>query len=152
MRTALDVAKWFIAWAEVEDAEVSNLKLQKLLYYAQGHFQGQNGVSLFEGTIQAWKHGPVVPEVYHEMKSYGQAPIEPDDFIGEDGFPWEDYRDVERFLIDVWDRYAIYSAWALRNKTHEESPWRDAFTGEQGVEIGDVALKDYFSRLDISLG
>ena len=35
---ALTIAKWFIAWAEAEDEELSNLKLQKLLYYAQGHY------------------------------------------------------------------------------------------------------------------
>src|SRR5580693_2299753 len=68
---ALTIAKWFIAWAEAEDEELSNLKLQKLLYYAQGHYLAESGRSLFTDQLQAWSHGPVVPQVYYEYKDNG---------------------------------------------------------------------------------
>jgi uncharacterized phage-associated protein len=55
---ALTIAKWFIAWAEAEEEELSNLKLHKLLYYAQGHYVTDSGAPLFKDDIQAWPHGP----------------------------------------------------------------------------------------------
>jgi uncharacterized phage-associated protein len=85
--SALTIAKWFIAWAEAEEEELSNLKLQKLLYYAQGHHLARFGHALFEEPIQAWSHGPVVPGVYHEYKWAGAGPLTlPDD----DPFRWDD--------------------------------------------------------------
>jgi hypothetical protein len=57
---AMTIAKWFVAWAEAgdADADLSNLKLQKLLYYAQGHYLARTGTPLFPETIEA---GPTVP-------------------------------------------------------------------------------------------
>ncbi len=94
---ARDIARWFIAWAENVDAEVSNLKLQKLLYYAQGHRLGATGEPLFSDPIQAWAHGPVVAEVYHAYKDYGKNPIDPDVALGED-FDWDDFAEVSDLL------------------------------------------------------
>ncbi|MFD2419431.1 Panacea domain-containing protein [Amycolatopsis pigmentata] len=67
---ASTVAKWFVAWAEADDeATLSNLKLQKLLYYAQGHYLALTGRPLFDDEIQAWSHGPVVPAVYRQWNA-----------------------------------------------------------------------------------
>jgi uncharacterized phage-associated protein len=84
---ALTIAKWFIAWAEAEGEELSNLKLQKLLYYAQGHHLAERHQPLFTEQIQAWSHGPVVPQVYHEYKSCGSSSIVLPD---TDSFSWDD--------------------------------------------------------------
>jgi uncharacterized phage-associated protein len=82
----MTIAKWFIAWTgQVEEARLSNLKLQKLLYYAQGHYLATAGQPLFDDRIQAWSHGPVVPTVYHEYKKFGRDNIvldDADDFRG----------------------------------------------------------------------
>lgn len=126
MHTANDIADWFLAWAEAEDAELSNLKLQKLLYYAQAHHLGQTGTALFGDPIEAWAHGPVVPAIYRKFKRYGKNPIDPDKAL-PGSFSWDDYRDVEDHLIAVWNTYGKYSAWALREKTHREMPWRETF-------------------------
>ena len=46
--------KWFAAYAETEeDTDVSNLRVQKLLYYAQGHYLATKGIPLFDEAIQA---------------------------------------------------------------------------------------------------
>lgn len=63
--SALDIAEWFLYYnrsiMEEYDAEyISNLKLQKLLYYAQGCYLALRDKSLFCDNILAWKHGPVV--------------------------------------------------------------------------------------------
>src|SRR5579864_2329863 len=98
---ALTIAKWFIAWAEAEGDELSNLKLQKLLYYAQGHHMAAHGRPLFTEPIQAWSHGPVVPEVYHQFKAFGSSSIElPED----DPFTWAAVDPSTcRLLSKVWN-------------------------------------------------
>ncbi|MDK8314197.1 DUF4065 domain-containing protein [Corynebacterium imitans] len=144
--SARQIAEWFVAWAEeVDGADITQLKLQKLLYYAKGlYMRSSAGLSLFEDRMEAWAHGPVVVDIYHQVKNYGKLPIDPDEFVSKD-FNWDDYRDVEQVLIETWDKYGPYSAWALRNKTHAESPWQKNFVdGERGAEISDADLKEYF--------
>ncbi|MDB6118895.1 MAG: putative prophage protein, partial [Verrucomicrobiaceae bacterium] len=73
MPNALDVAKYFLSKADADEAGdvISNLKLQKLLYYAQGFHLALTGAPLFEEDIQAWVHGPVVREVWQAFNQYG---------------------------------------------------------------------------------
>lgn len=144
--TARQIAEWLVAWAEeTEDTEITPLKLQKLLYYAKGIFmRSSGGVSLFPERMEAWAHGPVVVDIYHELKGYRKNPIDPEQFVTEE-FNWDDYRDVEDSLIETWDKYGPYSAWALRNKTHTESPWKKNFKEDHlGIEISDADIKEYF--------
>ncbi len=143
---AMTIAKWFIAWAEAEDADLSNLKLQKLLYYAQGHHLGKTSEPLFQDQIKAWSHGPVVPKVYHEFKSFGSGDIRlPDD----DPFDWPDVDpETTRFLISIWNTYGEYGAWRLRSMTHQEAPWRDHFEAEYtSPTIPIEELRRYFASI-----
>ncbi|MEY8565223.1 type II toxin-antitoxin system antitoxin SocA domain-containing protein [Corynebacteriaceae bacterium 7-707] len=146
--SAKDIAEWFVAWAEEsEDADLTPLKLQKLLYYAKGVFMNNSGgVSLFPDRMQAWAHGPVVPEIYGELKHYGKNPIDPDEFVSDD-FDWDKFSAVEDSLVETWQKYGVYSAWALRNKTHRESPWLKNFSEEyRNMEITDADLKEFFCQ------
>lgn len=144
MLKARDVAQWFVAWADAIEAEVSNLKLQKLLYYAQGHYLADHDQPLFGDDLQAWAHGPVSPVVYRECKQFGRNPIDPD-VIVDDDFSWDDFRDVEEFLIGIWNRYGSLAAWALRERTHREAPWKDAFDENvPNAVISKPAIREYF--------
>jgi uncharacterized phage-associated protein len=140
------IAKWFLAWAAFEDEGViSNLKLQKLLYYAQGHFLATHeGRPLFGDEIQAWAHGPVVPAVYREYKSYGSAPIEFNenfDFSSIDD-------DTGSWLVAIWDTFGSRSAWKLREMTHSEPPWNAAFDPNGwGATISLASMRRYFGGL-----
>lgn len=143
---AITIAKWFVAWSETDEsgeAGLSNLKLQKLLYYAQGLHLGATGNLLFGDPIEAWDHGPVVPNVYHEFKEFDAgllrlAPDDPFDFPDVDG-------DTTQFLIDVWDTYGGIAAWKLRNMTHDEPPWSRTYRqGERHVVIPVDSLKAHF--------
>lgn len=143
MLSATDVAAYFLAKVEVEDGElISNLKLQKLLYYAQGNHLALHGEILFPEPIEAWNHGPVVPSVYHEYKHYGASNIPcPEDFdatqYGED---------VQDFLDEVYSVYGQFSAWKLRQMTHEEPPWKEAFENGR-TRISPDAMKAFFKTL-----
>jgi uncharacterized phage-associated protein len=142
---AIDIAKWFVAWADQNDADVSNLKVQKLLYYAQGQHLADRGRALFADPIEAWAHGPVVANVYHELKQYGRNPIDADAFLGDD-FDWDNFKDVESILLRTWDTYGSLAAWALRDRTHRESPWREAFDESFNKTITIEQLETFFIR------
>jgi uncharacterized phage-associated protein len=143
--SAQTVATWFIAWAEAEGEELSNLKLQKLLYYAQGHVLAERQRPLFSDQIQAWSHGPVVPDVYHEYKGCGSSTIE---LSQDDPFTWDDVdRETAELLSKVWNTYGGFSAGRLRNMTHAEPPWRAHFRpGERGIAIPQEEIRDYSPR------
>lgn len=137
------VADYFLARANPEFGDsLSNLKLQKLCYYAAGLIAAvrpDDAPPLFEDPIKAWQHGPVVPTLYHRFSKHKA-----------DSIPHVEVFDFESFdapdlavLDDVYKFYGQYSAWKLRNMTHEEAPWVNAF--EQGDSvITTAALRDYF--------
>lgn len=84
--SARQIAEWFVAWAEeVDGADITQPKLQKLLYYAKGlYMRSSAGLSLFEDRMESWAHGPVVVDIYHQVKNYGKLPIDPDEFVSKD--------------------------------------------------------------------
>ena len=141
--TAVEAARYFLAKATAEGEEqLTLLKLQKLLYYAQGYWLAlTGGTPLFNEPILAWEHGPVVRSVWDEFRDYrGAKPIDaPGDIdIGEYG---EETRDR---LDEVWDVYGQFSAWKLRQMTHEEPPWKHTAIGD---EISQSSLRSFFSTL-----
>jgi uncharacterized phage-associated protein len=139
MSTAMDVAKFFI-WKSAQSeggAAVSNLKLQKLIYYAKGFYQALNNSALFPEALEAWLHGPVVPSVYHAFKAYGSGPIEVVDFDSSNLS-----HDDLLFLTEIWDLYGQFSAWRLREMSHGDKPWLD-HEADASV-IPDSELGDYF--------
>lgn len=137
MVTAQDVAEYFIARAIEDDDPISNMKLQKLIYYAQGFHLALFDCVLFADPIEAWQHGPVVPALYHEYKVYGPNPIILDVSLDYDKF---DGTTLE-LLNDVYNLYGQYSAFALRNMTHTEPPWKETPTSG---EIPTVAMQAFF--------
>lgn len=140
MATALDVAQFFIACAETtEDGEISNLKLQKLVYYAQGFHLAIYGQPLFEEDLEAWTHGPVAPSVYHHYKRYGSSPIPvPDDYVVDRKFS-EEQLDL---LREIYDVFGQFSAGKLRNMTHSEPPWLE--NEKYASRIPKDMLLEYF--------
>jgi uncharacterized phage-associated protein len=140
---AMTVAKWFVAWAEAEDADLSNLKLQKLLYYAQGHHLGRTGKPLFPEKIEAWSHGPVVPQIYRAFRDFASGDIR---LPGSDTFMWDQIdSETADFLILVWNTYGEFAAWRLRNMTHDEAPWKANFRpDEKNLEIPQSDLLKFF--------
>lgn len=103
-----------------EDYEdyISNLKLQKLCYYALGFYLAITGKRLFDNDIEAWQHGPVVRELYNKYHEY-KAEILP---ISEDFYSDKIKPENMELLEDIYERYDQFSAWKLRNMTHAELP------------------------------
>lgn len=117
--SAADIADFFLSLVSPEDNDISNLKLQKLCYYAQGIGSSVRGQPLYNEEIQAWEHGPVVPSLYHRFKCHGSSPIPPVELFDESRLD-----EIDRgMLLDIYEYYAQFSAWRLRCMTHEERPW-----------------------------
>lgn len=137
MATAFDVAYYLLHLDTQHDGEgLSNLKLQKLCYYAQGFHLAIFNTPLFHEEIEAWAHGPVVPEIYHRFKMYGSASIHPD------AYPISLTAQECRLIAEVYDVFGQYSAWKLRSMTHEEPTW--THHEEYAGIIPKYEMLDYF--------
>lgn len=142
MITAPTAAKYLLTLDDPEDGDLtSNLKLQKLLYYAQGVHLALHGEPLFSARIEAWKHGPVCPPVYSQYKGLGSMPIpRPTDFD-----PTVVPAKARKTLDEIHRVYGQFSAWRLREMTHSEPPWKNTYReGVLRLQITHKALKDYF--------
>ncbi len=137
--TAKNVANYFLMINDPDVGElISNLKVQKLVYYAQGFYLAIYDKTLFKDPIEAWEHGPVVRELYNHFKKYESNHIPPPvDF---------DYKKIFnkkqiKVLQEVYNVYGQYSAWKLRQLTHSEPPWQKTARNE---EISIPLMKKYF--------
>lgn len=140
---ATEVASWFLSRNKYDydlgctDELISNLKLQKLLYYAQGCVLALTNIPLFDDDIYAWEHGPVVPVVYHMYKEYGKSEIN----FNEQYDKIQITSEINNILESVYNEFGQYSAWKLRNMTHDETPWK---TTPKNNIIDTNIIKKYF--------
>ncbi len=144
MADVFDVADFFVQLLnQSEDDMISNLKLNKLLYYAQGTFLARTGKPLFENRIEAWTYGPVIPEVYRKYKVFGKNPIFSDQNDIDMSVFSADEADV---LYDVMREFGQYTGSKLVALTHQPgTPWSDANTRGELV-ISQSAIRDYFLK------
>lgn len=75
MSTAAKVAEYIIYEAQKRKNPVTNIKLQKLLYFTQGVYLAKYNKLAFEDNIIAWKYGPVIKDIYYKYSLYGAEPI-----------------------------------------------------------------------------
>ena len=139
--TCFDVADYFLSLADEDAGDlIPHLKLQKLVYYAQGFHLTLYKEPLFNETIEAWMHGPVIPELYRKYKKHG------DGFIPKpQSLNMNKYRGKVRELLDeVYRVLGQFSAWKLRSVTHEEPPWKNAYKQGDGTPISHEDLANYF--------
>ena len=121
--TALETARYIIRFSHEHGDPVSNLKLQKLLYYAQAWHLALYDEPLFGERLEAWVHGPVVPPVYGTFKQWTWQPISVEVTL-------PDVSDPDREHLDeVMDVYGGLTAMYLEKLTHQEDPWRKARAG-----------------------
>ena len=138
---AKDIAEYFIWKSHTSEQELlSNMKLQKLLYYAQGLYLAIGNGALFDDVIRAWNYGPVVPEIYHKYKINGKSGI-----AIKEGYTPEAIDPVtQEFLDEVYDVFGQFSAIRLMEISHQDECWKTAFPdGEITPESMEKCLKKY---------
>lgn len=131
--------------------EITNLLLQKLLYYIKGLGTAIEGVTIIPEPCEAWRYGPVFPTVYEKYKIFANGEI-----VTKLSKDYVDHllSDKEKHITDyVLDTFGIYNAWFLKDLTHSEEPWREARGGldENDMSnnvIDDNVITDYFDRMN----
>lgn len=137
-----DVAAAILA----ETGPDSPMRLQKLLYYVQGWHLAMTGEPVFPDRIEAWRAGPVVPEVYkhHEGKREVAKWDE-----GDPRRLGESYRQTVRLVVE---RYSAFDRHQLSAMTHDEEPWRVARAGlpddaPSTETVSQEVMAEYFGRV-----
>lgn len=158
----LDVCRHIINYSNEHDYGISNLKLQKVLYFIQAYFltKKKDHTPCFYEKIEAWDFGPVVPEAYLEYKQYGSEdiPTIKSFIMFDENNVWNSKRvkfedttisDDDKSLIDkVIDKFADYSATDLVSLTQKQSPWNDTYIPYQNKEITIGSISEYFKVND----
>lgn len=142
MANVIDVANIFLKLSEPETGDaLTNLKLQKLVYYVQGfHLALNDGTKIFDEAILHWEHGPVVRELYDALKDNKNNPVPVPEQVDTSMFTPEQIALIE----EVNSVYGQFSAWKLRDMTHEESPWKSTSKDE---EITPELMTPFFQTL-----
>lgn len=137
------VARYIIMRCNKKGDAISNLKLQKILYFVQAEFLVAKGHPCFKEEFEAWYFGPVIPKIYHFYKVYGSATIP---YVSaETNFP---FSLEDRELIDgIIDQCVQYSALELVKMTHNQAPWKNAYRPHRSKKITNASIKKYFAEL-----
>lgn len=160
--TSKAIANKFIELAKEEArSDLSPMKLQKLVYYAHAWFMAFTNKELIKEEIQAWRFGPVIPDIYHEFKEYGNSNIT--SFATELNFEKSklelvtpvvdaDDEDANAIINEVWKVYKDFTPIQLSNATHAKgSPWEvvaSSYGSElpKNIEIPNSLIKDIFKK------
>ena len=143
MQTAENVARWFLNRNDVkvilgEADYISNLKLQKLLYYAQGINLALYDEPLFADEIVAWEYGPVVRDVYQAYCHNGA------DGIKVFCEPAENFSERDEGVLQfTYKAFGQFSAWKLVDMTHNEMPWKAT---PKNATITHDKIKKFFTE------
>lgn len=142
--SAKDVAGWMVAAFQRRHQEITNLKLQKILYYAQAWHLVFYDRPLFRESIEAWIHGPVIPSVFRDYRRYGWKPISEPFTLSRTP------EQVRPHLKEVIRVYGDFDALSLERLTHQESPWREVRKGLAPDEpsnrvITNESMRKYYS-------
>lgn len=142
---------------DIRTAELSNKKLNKLLYFVHGAGLARLGYPLVRNHFEAWDHGPVIDVVYHAFKQFEWAPIQSRAMAFDYAVGFEkviDYKDINPsdrdFILRVASYYNKYSADELEEMTHEvDSPWavvRSTPKIDRGIKdrIPEDLIRSYF--------
>lgn len=148
--TPSHIANYFLYVARKENIDMSPLKLMKLVYFAYAwYLHLTEGEELFSEEIQAWKHGPVMPSLYHEFKHFGlhgKIDTFSSDIDESDGKatcpvirPNETNEKAMEAVAGVWFLYKKESDKKLEKITHEkDAPWDTLYKEGKNIPMNDT--------------
>ena len=148
------LANFFIEKSQADKIPITNMKLQKLMFIGYGWVVALTGNEISGNeSFEAWTHGPVLPSIYHEMKHYGDNPIKlfATTYDFDDNIVFEPKIKTDQTILilnKAWDVYKGFSAWALRELTHEDgTPWKNAYAqDDRGARIPTEEVDTYYTR------
>ncbi len=138
--TAQDIASYLLDLSKETGEPLTNIKLQKLVYYSYVWFLVRFGNKLFEEPIVAWKYGPVVVSLYNEYSKYG-ADIISDAPSGDSSNITAEAKNI---IDDVFTIYGKLGGLELANLTHSERPWQETFEQGKEKQIPDELIIEFY--------
>lgn len=111
--SAIDIANYVVNKCSSDNIPISNLQLQKILYYLQLHFLKNEHSILFSDEIEAWPFGPVVRKVYYKFCGFGSMPIYE---LTDDSIEFEP--EVKNAIDEIVEEKRAQNPWALVEETH----------------------------------
>ena len=147
MVSAIELARYIIAYTNENspDVDMTNLRLQKTLYYVQGYYSKEYNECLFNDEFYNWTYGPVVPEIYYVfcVNTY-KSIIIPEEQRSE--YIYSFSTQVKCKSINrVIDECNKHKSSELVNMTHNESPWKNTIRNQM---IDKEAIKKFFGNND----
>jgi uncharacterized phage-associated protein len=140
-----DIANYFIKEHKKTGKLVTNMQLQKLLYFANGIYLYGQGVPLIKEHFKAWKYGPVIPELYNELKYSGNSCIE-QTIINQNSNSLQE--EVRILLESVDETFGKMDGWSLSEISHiKEGAWDKAPT--LNSDLDNEHIREEFERFHI---
>lgn len=141
MAKIMQVANFFVDCAVRKDDVMTNMRLNKLLYFAQVLYLHKTNSRLFDEDFEAWTYGPVVDCVYQEYKSYKNAPIiSVAEYYSVESFTESEYK----VLVDVLSLYSMFATSYLVDLTHQPNgAWAQTMRKGGGVMPTELIKSDF---------
>lgn len=137
------IARYIISRESECSRSVSNLRLQKLLYFVQAYFFLSFDAPCFNNRIEAWDFGPVVPVVYHKYKRFGSMIIQENEKCPVENIDEEDCQKIDEML----DACADKTTRELVNISHQQAPWKNAYKNPFSNEITQESIRKMFAEM-----
>lgn len=149
MHSALSVANAFLSLAKEEGKNLTNMQVQKLVFFAHGVHLGAYNQPLITEKVKAWTFGPVIPPLYNKLRGYGNGHVT--SLIELDAEEHDDVRShpkANAVINSVWQKYGGYTGSKLSAISHAQgSPWDTVWNSPGGefAVIPDSVIRDYYS-------
>lgn len=142
--SALQVANEIIKEGRAVGLQFTQMQLLKLVYIAHGWYLAATNTPLIGDEIQAWKYGPVIPNLYSEISKYGSNPI-PGEILCVDGSFDSTSKRVINFVVR---NYGKLSAFKLSEITHgTNTPWSKTYGFGWAESIPDSEIMQHYKDL-----
>lgn len=128
---------------------MTQMKLQKMVYFAHGYHLAKYGQPLVKEDFEAWQFGPVVPEIYQSYKLYGSDMIIDPGLVRNTAKPLVFSESAQEAMNYTWTVTKDLSASSLMRWSHNEgSPWDAVYNPvHESVVIPNDSIRNYFQRL-----
>lgn len=140
--SAINIAAALISEADSMNLPVTNLALQKYLFYIQLWNMRSNKCPAFSDGIEAWRHGPVIRDIYEKFRKYISSPIDPQDKVLSENRVYLD-NDTMQVVQYVLQKYSELSDWDLVRLTRATQPWEDAYISGETAIIPKESLFEF---------
>lgn len=136
---AVELANEVVSLANENNMYISNLQLQKIMYYIQGEYMKKFGIKAFGDDIECWPYGPVIKKVWKIFNLFGRKPI-------CDCVSMLKLEKIEKeLIIKILKEKLTLNVWDLVDQTHNELPWKNANQNNWAI-IRDEDMERFFCQ------